>query len=104
MCICQQPTSFAQSVAQFLSLHRIWWFAGGDDGDDHDSDGDGDGDDRDSDGDGDGDSDGHDSDGDNDFLNQHLTALCASSIARIKVVPDLGWPPVNDDDYEDVIS
>lgn len=49
---------------------------------------DGDGDDHYSDGDGDGDSDDHDSDG--DFLNKHLTALCASSIARIKVVPDLG--------------
>ena len=47
---------------------------------------DGDGDDHYSDGDGDGDSDDHDS----DFLNKHLTALCASSIARIKVVPDLG--------------
>ena len=87
MCICQQPTSFAQFVAQFLSPHHIWWFAGGDDDDDHDSDGDGDSDDHDS-----------------DFLNKHLTALCASSIARIKVVPDLGWPPVNDDDYEDMIS
>ena len=100
MCICQQPTSFAQFVAQFLSPRRIWWFAGGDDGDDHDMDGDGD--DHYSDGDGDGDSDDHESDG--DFLNKHLTALCASSIARIKVVPDLGWPPVNDDDYEDMIS
>ncbi len=102
MCNCQQPTSFAQFVAQSLSPHRIWWFAGGDDDNDHDSDGDGDSDGHDSDG--DGDSDNHDSDGDDDFLNQHLTALCASSIARIKVVPDLGWPPVNDDDYEDVIS